>query len=90
MGFRSNNAAASLLQRFIHVRTRNLKSRKNREEQSAHDSGCKGEGDNRPVDLDLIEPRNVARTEDAQEINSPPGEKKPGAGADNCENDTFN
>src|SRR5437763_4248562 len=89
MGFRPNDAAASLLQRFIGVRTRNLKSRKKGEEQSAQNSGDEGKGDDTTIDMDLIKPRNIARAKDAQEVDSPPGEKKSGAGTRNCENDTF-
>ena len=89
MRFRSNNAAASLLQRFINIWTGNLKSGKNGEEQSADHRSEKGEGDDTAIDLNFIEPRNIARAEDAQKIDSPPGEKKSGAGADKGENDTF-
>ena len=63
MRFRTDCATASLLQRFVYVRARHLQSGKNREEQGAGNSGDQGEDDDDRVDLDVIEPRHIARTE---------------------------
>ncbi len=74
--FRSGPGAISLLQRGAHVRPRHLQRGDEGEEERAPDGRGKGEEDDRAIDPDFAQPGQILRTEAAQEIDAPPGQKQ--------------
>src|SRR6266481_6307260 len=85
----SNCAAASFLQRLVHVRPRHLKRGDQPEEKRAEN--CHGECKEKHgrIDRDFAEARNILRTENAKKIHSPPGNEQTAGGTEDRQQETF-
>ncbi len=73
------------LKRLLDLRARRLQCGDQAEDQTGQKSDTKGEGDDRAVDADLIEPRQIGWAHRDQRVGTPPGEQESGCGAEQRE-----
>ena len=62
----TNRAAISFLERFVHVRPRDLQGRHHREQERAQNRCRKSECDDRSIDCDFVQPWKIMRAEQTQ------------------------